>query len=369
MKAAAVAPSFILLLGACSGGVEIASSPPVPPSRPPVDLVTEPSPTSQAPAAGTSENPRPATVFQLLHDMEDGNENVVSPVGLASWFGGGIVNLDPPRQDSKRAQSGSDDLRLDIHGPKFQAGALYPDLSAYAGVAFWARARSHGETVLVALEDEDVAGFRGYAEARASAKAWFETEVKLSSDWRRHIVLFEDVKQPGHPDRKLRTQAIWSVHFMGGGAQGRSREYWIDDLALLCRGACPRPAWDLPPKVGGGFDEQSLPWARGPAGSPEKGCAELAALSMASLDKITSSMTEKAIFKVRIPTTPSPSVPLWSWTVRDGSGRAIDVTGLDEGFTTVAFPVVEPGEYQITAHTHYPGTAVCGVEVRATATR
>lgn len=368
MKAAA-APFFVLLLGACSGDVEVASSPPASPSRPAADPVTEPSPPSQAPAAGGSEVPRPATVFQLLHDMEDGNENVVSPVGLASWFGGGIVNLDPQRQESKRAQSGSDDLRLDIHGPKFQAGPLYPDLSAYAGVAFWARARSDGETVLVALEDQEVAGFRSYADARASGKPWFETDVKLSSDWRRHIVLFDDVKQPGQPDKKLRTEAIWSVHFMGGGAQGRSREYWIDDLALLCRGACPSPAWDLPPKVGGGFDEQSLPWTKGVSGSPEKGCAELAALSMSPLDKISSSMTEKAIFKVRIPTVPSASVPLWAWTVRDGAGKTIDVTGLDEGFTTVAFPVTAPGEYQITAHTHYPGNAVCGVEVRATATR
>lgn len=371
MKAAA-ALGLVLLAGGCSGDEDGRSSSPAPsspaPAEPSANPKSNPSSSPQAPAVGAPEATRPATVFQLLHDMEDERENVISPVGLASWFGGGIVDLNPPRAESKKAQFGSDDLRLDIHGPKFPTGPLYPDLSGYAGVAFWARARNPGETLLVALEDEEVAGASGYAEARVSTKPWFETEVRLSSDWRRHIVLFDDLRQPGRPDQRLRTQAVWSVHFVGG-AEGRSREYWIDDLALLCRGSCPRPAYELPAKVGGGFDELSLPWIKGVPASPEKGCAEIAALSMASLDNIPASATEKAIFKVRVPAAPSAPVPLWAWAVRDESGRTIDVTALDEGLTTVAFPVVEPGEYQITAHTHHPGTAVCGVEVRASVTR
>lgn len=323
-------------------------------------------------------------LFQILDDMEGGNPNLPTPVGLASWYvnspqSGGLtagaewahVAPDPPRDNSRIAQhvvvtdpSGAD-LRVDFHSPAFPSTS-YPNLSAYAGVAFWSRGHSSSGALLVAIQDDTrAAGSKAYAEARASAQPWFEHATTLTEEWRRHILLFDDFRQPGQTDSRLRTEAVWSIHVLAA-LDGSGGDVWIDDLALLCRGACPPPSWNLAMSATG-LDDASLMWTPEDPSSPGTGCAVLSALSMAPLSDLRADPLEKVILRVRIPVTVPPSVPLWAWRIQNAvTGVAVPPAALDDGWTTVAVPLTEPGEYLIGAHSHYPGINVCGVQATAT---
>ena len=185
--------------------------------------------------------------------MEGGERNLATPIGLASWYSTsadstatpsapnewGIVTLDTPRDTSRKAfharvaAPDAIDSKLDIHGPQFHnGGAPYPDMSAYAGVAFWSRGTSQGQSLTMAIEDDRVVSGKSYRETRTSDNPWFEHAVKLTPEWRRHILLFDDFRQPSDSDGRLHTEAIWSVHFLGG-LDGAGAELWVDDLALL----------------------------------------------------------------------------------------------------------------------------------------
>ncbi len=342
-----------------------------------------------ADAADAAAAPQAAgKLFQLLDDMEGGQLNLVTPIGLASWFAGsadptvastaagafGIADLDSPRDTSQKALHarvagpGAIDVRIDFHGPGFQGGGPpYPDLAAYAGIAFWSRGLSAAGSLVVAIEDHTVISGKSYAETQASVNPWFEHPAKLTSQWRRHILLFDDFRQPTLPAGRLRTEAIWSLHLLGG-LDGTGAEFWIDDLALLCRGRCPNPAWDVFPTQGTGIDDKSLTWVGGEGTSANTTCAVIAALSISRLSDVPVDIGEKLFLRVRIPIDPAPAVPIWAWTVKHvPSGAMIDVTAVDEGWSTVAVPITEPGPYRVVAHTHYPGTDVCGVEANVDA--
>jgi hypothetical protein len=107
---------------------------------------------------------------------------------------------------------------------------------------------------------------------------------------------------------------------------------------------------------------------KGTAGSGELACAELAVLSMLPLEGLRTG--ENAVFRARIPLSPPPAVPLWVWVVEHvATGRRLEVRAIDEGWTTAAARLVDPGAYRIAAHTIHPPTKVCGVEVRADVVR
>jgi hypothetical protein len=240
-------------------------------------------------------------------------------------------------------------MRIDFHGPRFPR-IPFPDFSAYAGIAFWARSSTDHGDIAVAIEDERGAG-------------GLERSVRLSTDWRRIILLFDEFRAGAHPEARLHTQAIGSVHF-AGGLVALPADYWIDDLVLLCRGDCPVPPWEMGSPLAPGLDDKSLSWIPGQGSSPELRCAELASLAMAPLTEVPAGPDERLFLRVRIPVDPPPAVPLWGWTIENvRTGERSSPVALDDGWTTVALPIPAPGEYTIRAHTHHPGNAVCGAEV------
>jgi len=112
-----------------------------------------------------------------------------------------------------------------------------------------------------------------------------------------------------------------------------------------------------------------LSWLRSESADPSLTCAEVASLSLASLTAVPAGPNEKLFLRVRIPRDPQPETPLWGWFVEHvATGAKVAVVAVDEAWRTVAVPIASPGEYRIRTHTHYPDTAVCGAELRATAT-
>jgi hypothetical protein len=319
---------------------------------------------SPAPAAG---GVAPGALFQLIDDMESGVNDFPSPVGLCSWYARGgaaeVEELAPPHDGSRHArhasarQSGGVDMRIDFHGPQFPR-VPYPDFSRYAGVTFWARGAPGAAPLTVAIQDDRVAGQASYQQAQRSPAPWLERSVTLSSGWRRHILLFDDFRAPGQPAARLNAAAIWSVHFLSGAG-----DFWIDDLALLCRGDCPAPPWEVG-ETAPGLDEAALSWVRGQGATPDLRCAELASLTMTPLVDVAAGPDERLFLRARIPVQPRPSVPLWGWFVENlATGADLPVTTLDEPSATAVISLVTPGSYRLRVHTHYPGQDVCGAEL------
>ncbi len=137
--------------------------------------------------------------------------------------------LIPVRGESKRGiriagseNDGPVNLWAQLDHPQGGPVNLHP----YAGIAFWAQ-------ILVAINDRPF-------EAENSSSPWLTREVLLDEKWQRIVLLFEDFEQSGTaemPARSLDRGSIVSINFIAGKG-GESFALWIDDLALLCRGAC-----------------------------------------------------------------------------------------------------------------------------------
>jgi hypothetical protein len=323
---------------------------------------------------------RPGLVFQIVDDIERDDPGFVCPIGLCSWFHAAatLAAPVPARGRSERAWHLSSagggaglDTKLDVHGPAFPA-VPYPDLRAYAGVAFWARS-DRDETLTVAVEDDQVLA-TSYQAALAAGRPWFTSEVRLSRQWRRHIVLFDDLRQLAMdgtpvPGARLHTAAIWSFHFIAA-LRGPS-DAWIDELSLLCKGECPAPAYaPVPATSAAALDDASFSWMPSSSSDPALTCAEIAELTLLPPDAWRAGPGEKVFLRARVAGVPDARVPLWGWTVeRLPAGTPVPVTVIDEASTMIAVPVTEPGGYRVRAHTHFPGNATCGVEIVGTAVR
>jgi hypothetical protein len=390
-KAATVLGLSSLLLAACQSVTPPSSLVDGSTADPGVDAAQQP-----AADAGIDAIPAqpavPTRVFEVIDDLDhaDGGEmGFLCPVGLCSWFtrpvdaagvstGAVLAPPSPPRGASKKAwhlRTGPDsagvDVRLDIHGPQFPR-VLYPDLRNYAGVAFWARGDAENQDLLVAMEDDKVIA-PNYSEAAAGRNPWFTQPVKVGTEWRRYILLFDDFQQVDAKGSvvstgQLDTAAVWSIHFIAGLAR-RAGGVWVDDLALLCKGPCLVPPYDLPAtSTASGLRDEELRWTPSSSTDADLRCAELAALSMTPADQWVAGAAQRVFLRARVAADPNAAVPLWGWTVEKlPDGTRLPVTTLDEGDTLVSVPVAEPGQYRVRAHTHYPGMAACGVEIVATA--
>jgi hypothetical protein len=133
------------------------------------------------------------------------------------------------------------DLFIDFHRPPL---ADHADLSAYAGIAFWARSGGADHTIIVAVEDGPVVDPRKeiWESALNSDDWWPVRTISVSQRWQRFVLLFDDFHR-GVPDSSafgppLDTRVVNAIHFIDGTGAGPI-DLWIDDLALLCRGACP----------------------------------------------------------------------------------------------------------------------------------
>ncbi len=134
-------------------------------------------------------------------------------------------DIVPPRDASTKAYH--------VAGPEFDQGVDlwaqldHPsgrtvDLSNFSGVSFWARVGGESRNLLVGLGDGQ--GFFG----RAAAASPASQTVMVTDSWTQFLLRFEDFG--------VEANAIASFDFVLSG--GRAIDLWIDDLALVCRGAC-----------------------------------------------------------------------------------------------------------------------------------
>jgi hypothetical protein len=153
--------------------------------------------------------------------------------GLGNWFVSssdgsfGDAPVDavlPPRGDSQEAYhvmqkdpAVAMDLWAQLHHPQGDG----VDLSAYAGVSFWARLDSPSGALTVAF------GANGQFSKLASLP---QKVVPLSGDWAQFLVRFDAV----NVDRT----SVSSIDFVLEGSS-EPLGLWVDDLGFLCQGDCP----------------------------------------------------------------------------------------------------------------------------------
>jgi hypothetical protein len=189
----------------------------------------------------------PAAPALLLDDMEDGTTDFESRGGISgNWQTGSspasplIAPLDVPRGASARGTHGVGaglyDLTLTLHSSPRDPNAA--DLSAYEGVAFWARS-SVGPDLVVAMADCAVTPFEDFWSSESHGKPWPARRLSLTPRWERYVLLFEDFAASidAGPDRRLDLSAICGLHFLNVATA--PVDFWIDDVVLLCRGPCP----------------------------------------------------------------------------------------------------------------------------------
>ena len=190
--------------------------------------------------------------FVMLDDMEDHPDRPV-PGGLTSafyWqsmtargFGNWFVSLsggstsdvaralvDPPRGDSHGAREirGGDNapaanMWAQLDHPL--GGAI--DLRAYAGIVFWARLTGSGGILDVALDSLPGGGGVYFKSDFTQLPTW---EFHVSERWQQFTIRFAD--WPAFPP------GVVSIDFVVSGSAGPF-DLWIDDVALVCRAACP----------------------------------------------------------------------------------------------------------------------------------
>ena len=140
----------------------------------------------------------------------------------------GLSPIEPPRDGSTQARHVSGDgfpagvvLWLQLDHPR---GGLV-DLSAYAGLTFWARMASSDRKLDVLLNDgsTDPAPWTGLPPAAYAS-------VAIGSEWQEVTLSFEalGVSEP----------KATSIDFHVGDG-GKSYDLWIDDLSFFCVGPCP----------------------------------------------------------------------------------------------------------------------------------
>jgi hypothetical protein len=194
---------------------------------------------------------------RVLDDLEGGRMDFTSALGIAgSWravddlgdppqppAAGGpsvIETISPPRGDSTRGahlhQPGTH-LALTLHDTTTPADLV--DLSAYEGLAFWARSDGPDRTLFVALADPGVDPTHRFWSDAAAGSPWPARRLTLSDRWERQVLLFEDVTTAflDSHSRPVDIAAVSGIHFVP--PQGATVDFWVDDLVLLCRGPCP----------------------------------------------------------------------------------------------------------------------------------
>ena len=105
------------------------------------------------------------------------------------------------------------------------------DLSAYAGISFWAK--MPGSYRLVRVNVPDVGTDPSGEICGQGCNDHFGVNLQLSEDWQRHELLFSDMEQVGWGLQRdeLTLTAIYSIHFQVAAA--KDVELWIDDLGLI----------------------------------------------------------------------------------------------------------------------------------------
>jgi hypothetical protein len=157
-------------------------------------------------------------------------------IRIGNWFVVGadaavhdavIDDVDPPRGDSTLAchvQGTAFADAVDLYAQLDHPSSRPVDLSAYSGLAFWARLNPPTAKLVVALNVEGPALL-----SEDSVTGLVSGSFPVTADWQRFELPFTDA---------ARTSSVVSIDFVVLGG-GEALDLWIDELSLLCAGACP----------------------------------------------------------------------------------------------------------------------------------
>lgn len=123
--------------------------------------------------------------------------------------------------------------------------AYQVDFSARTGFSFWARTTGADTTFIFAVSDTTANPFQTFFITEGTPGGWPSIKLAASSEWRQHIVPFTELRrthpltanQPRDPAR------VTGLHFVTGHGVPPV-DLWIDDISVICRGACwpaPKP--------------------------------------------------------------------------------------------------------------------------------
>jgi hypothetical protein len=157
--------------------------------------------------------------------------------GLGNWFvtapapdpytrDATAAEIVPPRGDSTKAYRVEDEGRergVDLWAQLNHPGGRPMDLSAFAGISFWAR--------LDGSEQLKVGVNSGVSYFDAPSDVPTHT-VAVSPEWRQYTLRFSELGAD--------VRGVVSFDFIVGEG-GDPFDFWLDDLGLFCDGACPQP--------------------------------------------------------------------------------------------------------------------------------
>jgi hypothetical protein len=255
-RASTIGLALTGLLGGCGSSATPTGLGPTDANATPADTSAPDSVTEtlgkEAPTGGP-DLPATSSLFHLIDDMDHTDPKLPKlPAGSSSFFwyrGSGLGNwfvsspdgqsgdatigdILPPRGDSKKAChiSGSNlnrgvDLWAQLDHPRNWA----IDLSAYAGIAFWAHLDSPSGRFIVAFNAQKPDSFVDVGVNKPTLP-WAARKV-AGAEWERFVLLFDDFGSA------LAPSSVVSIDFIVG-VGGEQFDLWIDDLVLLCRGVC-----------------------------------------------------------------------------------------------------------------------------------
>jgi hypothetical protein len=154
---------------------------------------------------------------------------------IGNWFLTSDKVHDAGRWPIESPRAGSTEARR-ATGQGFASGVVlwvqldHPsnravDLSAYSGLAFWARLKSATSAVVVSLNDgSHPSGALGGRSTLPSVS------LTAGDTWQQFTLPFDDFG--------LSAVKIATVEFFVGD-KGETFDLWVDDFALICSSACP----------------------------------------------------------------------------------------------------------------------------------
>jgi hypothetical protein len=222
-----------LLISACGG----------------MSAVDQPNPSSQPPdnaragAAAAPTDQLPDGKVEVLDDVDHTDSQYPPPRspasffwrgGLGNWFistsdGSGtrdasVDDVVPPRGESTKAYHVTQAISgtaVDLWAQLNHLQGTGVDLRSYSGIAFWARLNGSRSQLTVAF------GANGRL---ASIGSTPQQVVSISQSWTQFVIRFDDLN--------VDSEAVSSIDFVVEGGN-EPVDFWIDDLALICRGDCP----------------------------------------------------------------------------------------------------------------------------------
>jgi hypothetical protein len=193
-----------------------------------------------------------APTFAMIDDMEDHTNGLpTAPTEAAFfWQSAGAVHIgnwfvsspegstrdaqrsliDPSRGDSQNARevrAGDTTKAINLWAQLDHPQGRAIDLSRYAGLVFWARLTGSGGILDVALDGMPGGGGVYFQSDFRSLPTW---ELFVPDHWQAFTLRFDDLPTP--------PTGVVSIDFVASTSAG-PLDLWIDDVALLCRDACP----------------------------------------------------------------------------------------------------------------------------------